>query len=127
MPGLDEPSHDCPVRELDAEDLDAGIGVSVEVNEAYGPVRGGAGAHVRLGDGVVPAEDDRYRTSREHLTHHLLYRRVGADGVSGNYRRVPEINHSQLGERVDLGLELRSGGAARGPDRTRRESRPGTV
>ena len=56
VPVLDEAAHYGPVRELDAEDLGAGVGVGIEVHQAHGPVRGGAGAHVRLGDRVVPAE-----------------------------------------------------------------------
>src|SRR5215208_5479284 len=52
VPRLDEPAHYRAVREFDSEDLGAGIGVRVEVHQANGSIRGGAGAHVRLGDRV---------------------------------------------------------------------------
>jgi hypothetical protein len=81
MSGLDEPTHYRAVRELDAEDLGSGVGVRVEVDQAHGSVCGGAGAHVRLGDGMVPADDHRDSARREHLCDGRLYRGVGADGI----------------------------------------------
>ena len=72
MPFFHEPAHHRPVGALDAEDLGAGVGVRVEVHEAYGTVRGGAGARVRLGDRVVPTEDNRERACGEHLPHRLF-------------------------------------------------------
>ena len=50
VPLFDEPVHRRPVRDLDAEDLRARVGVGVEVDEAEPAVPGGAGADIRLGD-----------------------------------------------------------------------------
>src|SRR5215210_2647864 len=125
--GLDEPAHYRAVREFDAEDLGARVGVRVEVNQAYGSVRGGAGAHVRLGDGVVPAEDHRDRARPEHLCDGRLYGGVGADGIRRQDQRVTEIHDPQLADRVDPSLELRARRAARGTDRAGRETRARTV
>ena len=108
MPGLDEPVHYRPVGELDAEDLGAGVGVRVEVHEANGSVRGGAGAHVRLCDGVVTADDHRDRARREHLCDGRLYRGVGVYGVRRQDWSVAEVNDAQLGDRVDCGLQFRA-------------------
>ena len=55
------------MRDLYPEDLAAGVGVRVEVDQAEGSVSGRAGAHVRLGDRVVAAEDDRDRPGRDDL------------------------------------------------------------
>ena len=58
---LHEAEHRRPVRALDAEDLGAGVGVRVEVQEAQRPAAARDRAQRRLGDRVVAAEDDRDR------------------------------------------------------------------
>ena len=69
--------------ELGAEDLGAGVGVRVEVHEAHGTVRPDAGAHVRLGDRMVPTQDHRDGARGEHLPYRLLDGGVRADGIRG--------------------------------------------
>ena len=65
--------------------------------------------------GIAPAASD--------LADGRLDRRVRARRVGGQHRRVAEVDDPQLLERVDLGLEVRAGRAARGADRPRREAR----
>jgi hypothetical protein len=131
-PGIDaslfyEPAHYGPVGEIDAEDLGPGVGVRVEVHEADGTVHLGAGAHVRLGDRMVPAQDYRDGIGTEHLPDRLPDGAVGAHGIGGEDGRVAVVDHPQLGERVYFRLELWPGRAARCPDGARREARPGPV
>ena len=92
--------------ELAAEDLGPGVGVRVEVHEAQGTVRLDAGAHVRLGDRMVAAQNYRDGAGTEHLPDRLPDGGVGADGIRGKYRRVAVVDYSQPGERVHLRLEL---------------------
>ena len=75
-----------------------------------------AGADVGLGDRVVAAEDDRDRARREHLPDRRLDRLVRARRIGGQDRRVAEVDHLQLGEGVDLRLEVlaRAGSSPRG-------------
>jgi hypothetical protein len=115
------------VRELAAEDGATGIGVGVEVDEAEQAVAARAGAYVGLGDAVVATEDDRDRTGVEHLAHRPLDRCVAGNRVGGNDRGVAVVDDPQRGERVDPGLEVRTGRAAGGADRARAEAGPGPV
>ena len=115
------------MRALDAEDLAAGVGVRVEVDEADGAAPGGDGADVRLGDRVVAAEHDRQQAGVDHLADELLDRRVGARRVGGQDGRVAEVDDLQLLEGVDLRLEVRPGRARGGADRARPEAGAGPV
>jgi hypothetical protein len=125
---LDEPAHYRAVREPDAENFFAGVGVGVEVHQAKGtPVRGGAGSQVRLGDGVVSAQDHGQRAGGEYLGDGRLYGGVGAGGVGGKDRGVAVIDYPQVIERVDRGFQVRSRRATRRPDGARRETRPRPV
>ena len=111
------------MRDLDAEDLGARVGVGVEVDEADRGAAGGAGADVRLRDRVVAAEHDRDRAGRDDLADRALDRLVRAGGIGRQDRRVAVVDHPQLGHRVDLRLEVRAGRAARRADRPRPEPR----
>ena len=55
------------MRELDAEDLVAGVGVGVEVDQADRAAAARERADVGLGDRVVAAEDDRQRAGVDDL------------------------------------------------------------
>ena len=123
MPGLDEPVHRRAVRVLDAEDLGAGVGVRVEVDEPDGAVRRRARADVRLRDRVVAAEHDRHGAGRDRLADGALDRRVRPHRIGRDDRRVAEVDDAEDLRRVDAGLEVRAGRAARGADRARREAR----
>jgi hypothetical protein len=101
--------------------------VRIEVDEPERAVGAGAGADVGLRDRVVPAEDDRDHARADDLAHQRLERRVRALRVGRKHRRVAEVDEPQLGKRVDPGLEVRPGRAARGPDRARPEARPRSV
>ena len=81
----------------------------------------------RLGDRVVAAEHDRQRAGREHLGDGRLDRAVRDVDVGGDDRGVAEVDHAQLGEGVDLDLEVRAGRRARAADRARRQPRPRAV
>ena len=85
------------------------------------------GADVGLGDPVVAAEDDRDRAGVEYLADGLLDRVVRPRGVGRQHGRVAVIDDLQDVERVDLRLQVRPGRAARGADRSRRETRAGAV
>jgi hypothetical protein len=122
MAVLHKPAHDRPVRQFDAEDLGAGVGVGVEVHEAQRSVDSGAGARVCLGDRVVATEDHGERARGQDLPHGFLDGGVGAGGVGRNDRGVAEVENPELGERVDPNLEVRTGRAARRADRARREA-----
>ena len=113
--------------DLDAEDLGAGVRVRVEVDESDRAMSCGDGAHVRLRDRVVAAEDDRKRTGPDDLPDRVLDLRVRRDRICRDDRRISEVDDTQLLERVDLRLEVRPGRAARRPDRPRPEARPGAV
>ena len=98
----------------------------VEVNEADRAVRCGHRPDLRLRDRVVSAEDDRDHAGGEYLPDDCLDRRMGPHWIGRDDRRVAEVDHGELGESVDLRLEVRPGRAARGPYRARAEagSRP---
>ena len=120
---LDQAPHRRPVRDLDPEDLGAGVGVGVEVDEAdrAAAVRG-AGADVGLGDAVVAAEDDRDRAGIEDLADGALDRRVAGGRVGGQDRGVAEVDDPQRREAVDPASRCGPGGQlaariARGPKR----------
>ena len=72
---------------------------------------------------MVAAEHDRDRTGVDDLADDVLDGGVRPFRVGGQHRRIAEVDDPQLGERVDAGLEVRPGRAARRPDRTRREPR----
>ena len=127
MAGLHEPVHRRAVRALDAEHLRAGVGVRVEVQQADGPAPCGDRAHVRLGDRVVAAEDDRDRARVDDLPDHALDRRMRGGCVGRDDGRVAVIDDPQDVERVDLRLEMRPRRAARRTDRARREAGAGSV
>ena len=118
-----EPVHRGSVRYLDAEDLPAGVGVRVEVDEGNGAVHRGDSFDVRLRDRVVAAEDDRDRTGRNHLAHGPLDRRVTADRIRRNDGRVSEVDDAQLRHRVDLRLQVRPRRTTRAANRPRAEAR----
>jgi len=124
---LDEPVHRRAVGHLDAEHLHPRVGVRVEVDEAERTVDARAGTDVGLGDRVVAAEDDRQHARGEHLPDRLLDRSVRERRGGGQHGRVAEVDDPEFLERVDAGLEVRPGRAARGPDRARREPRPRPV
>jgi len=56
--GFDQSEHRGSVRDGNAEDLPAGVGVRVERDEADRAVAGDARTDVGLGDRVVAAEHD---------------------------------------------------------------------
>ena len=85
------------------------------------------GAHVRLGDRVVAAEDDREHARVDDLADRALDRIVRARRVGRDDGRVAVVDDPQLAERVDLRLEVRAGRAARSADRARREAGARTV
>ena len=108
--------------ELDVEDLPARIGVGVEVDEPDGAVPRCDRAHVRLRDRVVASEDDGQGARGDDLADGQLDLGVGADGVGRDDGGVAEVDHAQLGEGVDLGLEVCPWWAARGADGARSEA-----
>jgi hypothetical protein len=77
----------------------------------------GAGADVRLGDGVVAAEHDRDQAGVEHLADGRLDRSMRTDRIGGEHGRIAVVDDAKLGEGVDLRLEVRTGRAARRSDR----------
>ena len=127
VPLLDEPVHGCSVRDLDAEDLGAGVRVRVEVDEPERAVPGGAGADVGLGDRVVAPEHDRDRTCGDDLADRTLDRLVRPGGVGGKNRRVAVIDQLELGRRVDLRLQVRPRRAAGRANRAWTEAGSRTV
>src|SRR6185503_10306546 len=122
LAGFDQPEHRRPVRELDAEDLAAGVRVRVEVDEADRAPAGGDGANVGLGDRMVAAEHDWQKPRVTDLADELLDRRVALHRVGGQHGSVAEVDDPQLLEGVDLRLEVWAGRARRRPDRARAES-----
>ena len=80
--------------DLDAVDLTAGVGVRVEVDEAYGAVLCGAGTDVGLGDRVVAAQDDRDCARGDDLADHALDGRVRRARIAGNDRGVAVVDHA---------------------------------
>ena len=127
MPVAHQPVHRRPVRDLDAEHGRPGVGVRVEVDERHGPVPLGTGGDVGLGDRVVAAEHDRDQPRVEHLTDCLLDRGVRAHGIGGQHGCVAVVDDAQLGERVDLRLEVRAGRAARRANRPRAVAGAGAI
>jgi hypothetical protein len=101
--------------------------VSVEVDEAERAMSPRARANVGLGDRVVAAEDERDRARVDDLPHRLLDRAPRRLRSRRDDGRVAEVDDRELGERVDLRLEVRAGRAARGADRARREPRAGAI
>ena len=125
---VDEPADERAVRELDAEHLGAGVGVGVEVHDADRAVRGGAGAHRRLGDRVVAAEHDRHDAGREHLRRRSpRSRRASAPGRRGSPARRRSRRTRSSANASTFDLEMRAGRAARAADRARREPRARAV
>ena len=124
---LDQPVHDRPVRELDAEDLRARVGVRVEMDERHRAVCSGTGTYVRLGDRVVAAEHDRDGARGQHLGNRRFDRRMRASRIGRHHGCVAEVDDTQLRRPVDLRLEVRTGRAARGSDRTGAEPCAGPV
>ena len=126
LPAVDQPADERPVRALDAEHLGAGVRVRVEVDHPDRPVDRGDGAHGRLGDRVVAAEHERDHAGGEHLADGRLDRGVRDARVGRDHGRVAEVDDAQLGERVDLRLEVRARRAARRRgSRAARGARPG--
>ena len=123
----DEPVHRGPVRDLDAEDLGSGVRVRVEVDEPDGAVSNCDGAHVRLRDRVVAAEDDGNRAGAHDLPDRALDLRMRRLGIGGHDRRVSEVDDPKVLEGVELRLKVWSGWAARGADRPRAEPRSRAV
>ena len=123
MAVADEAVHRRAVGELDVEDLRARVGVRVEVDEPDRAVPCCDRAHVRLRDRVVASEDHGQGARGDDLADGQLDLRVRADGVGRDDRGVPEVDDAQLGEGVDLGLEVRPRWAARGADGARSEAR----
>ena len=80
------------MRDLDAEDLLPRIRVGVEVDERDRPVNRGDRLDVRLGNRVVPTEDDRNCSCRDDLADDSLDRGMVACRVGGHDRRVAEVD-----------------------------------
>ena len=83
----------------------------------------GDSPHVRLGDRVVAAEDDRDRAGRDDLRHESLDRGVRSHRIGGHHRGVAEVDDAKHLVPVDLRLEMRARRATGGPDRARPEAR----
>ena len=124
---FDEAVHRRPVRVLDTEDLAARVRMRVEVDQAHRPAALCDRCDTRLRDRVVAPERDGQRACIDDLAHQRLDRRVRSRRVGGDHRRVAVVDDRERGERVDPRLEVRTGRARRGPDRTRCEPRAGTV
>jgi hypothetical protein len=90
-------------------------------------VNGCTGHDLRLGDRVVAAEHDRDGVGGQHDLDRLLDRAVRALGIGRDDRSVAEVDDSDVGERVDSGLEMRARRRAGNPDRPRSEPRPRAV
>ncbi len=116
-----EPVHRRPVRDLDAEDLLAGIRMGVEVDEGDRPVHRRNRLDVGLGDRVVAAEDDRDRARRDDLPDDSLDRRVIAGRIGGHDGRVTEVDDAELRDRIEAGLQMRAWRAAGGANGARPE------
>src|SRR5215207_6899751 len=127
LAGVDQPPDERPVRALDAEDLGARVGVGVEVHHADGPMRCRDGPDGGLGDRVVAAEHDGDCARGQHLADGRLDRGVRALGVGGDHGRIAEVDHPQLGERIDVRLQVRAGRGAGGADRPWGQPCPGAV
>ena len=84
------------MRDLDAEDLLAGVGMRVEVDERDRAVHRGDRADVGLGDRVVAAEHDRDRACSDDLPDDSLDRRVIAGRIGGDDGRVAEVDDAEL-------------------------------
>ena len=65
-----------PCETAHAEDLLAGVGVRVEVDERNGTVHGRDAPNVRLGDGVIAAEHEGDRAGTRDLRDERFDRRV---------------------------------------------------
>jgi hypothetical protein len=98
--------------------------VGVEVDQPDGSVHRRAGADVGLGDRMIAAEHERQRAGVEDLADGVLDGSVGPDGVGGQDGGVAEVDHPQLRERIDAGLQVRAGDGAGGADRPRAPARP---
>ena len=92
-----------------------------------GTVARGDRAHVRLGDRVVASQNDRDRARGDGLPDRALDLRVCPLRIGRNYCGVAEVDDAELGERVDLRLEMRPGRTAGGADRARAKARSGPV
>jgi hypothetical protein len=68
---------------------------------------------------VVAAEDHGNDACGHDLGDGLLDRLLGGDCVGRQNGRVAEVDDPELLERIDTGLEVRSGWAARRADRAR--------
>ena len=82
----------------------------VEVDDADGafPAVLGDRGHVRVGDGVVAAEDDRDGPGRTDLADPAAHLGVAFGGVPGHGLGVAVVDHAELGERVDAEPHVRS-------------------
>ena len=108
--------------------------MGVEVDDAdrsLPPVLGDRG-HVRVGDGVVAAQDDRDRPGCADLADPPAHLCVALGGVSGNGLGVAVVDDPQLGERIDPEPHVRpcrrdACGVVRRSDRTRPVAAPGAV
>jgi hypothetical protein len=130
-PRVDEPLFDerverRPVRQLHAEALVAGVGMSVEVDHTDRPVGGRSRADLRLDDRVVAAEHEWQCARGEHLADRLLDRAMRGDRIGRQYRRVAVVDDLEHPERVDPSLQMRTGNGARLSNRPRSQagSRP---
>ena len=101
--------------------------MGVEVDKPERAVLGCHGTGVGRGDRVVAADDQRHQVGVDDLAHRPLDRGMADLRLGGNHGRVAEVEDPQNIERVDAGLEMRAGRAARGADRARREPRSGAV
>ena len=122
-----EAVHRRPVRDLDAEDLLARIGMGVEVDESDRAVNRHDRLHVRLGDRMITAEHDRNRTRSDDLPDDALDRCMVSRRIRGHDRGVTEVDDAKLRDRIEARLQVRPGRTARRADGARPEPRPGPV
>ena len=87
-----------------------GVGVEVDQAKGVGLQRIRHRPHVRMCDGVVPAEDHRDRSRRGDLADRSPDRLVAAGLIAGHHLGVAEVHHGQDLERVHPHVEVRPGG-----------------
>ena len=128
LAAVDEVADERPVRALDARRPRRRCRCGCR--SAPCPTGPCAAAHARTDGSVIewsPPSTNGSAPGREHLADGRLDRGVRALRVGRDHGRVAEVDHAQLGERVDLRLEVRAGRDARRADRARRHASAGAV
>ena len=97
-----------PCDNVDAEDLLAGVGMGVEVDQADRAEAVPAGPDVGLGDRVVAAEHDRDRARGEDLADRRSIASWDRAGSAGRTGASPKSTTRSTLEGVDAGLEVRA-------------------